>query len=140
MRIRKKMDSETPIINISSLLDVMFILLIFFLATSTFQQEEHDIQVNLPEHNDSGSLSSASKTLVINVRKNGYYYLQNGVKNLDEVKGILKSALAQNPGQKVLIRGDQEALHGYVAAVVGACRTMGVKEANIGYQHKVLPN
>ncbi|MFH2002102.1 MAG: biopolymer transporter ExbD [Planctomycetota bacterium] len=138
MRIRKRMESEAPIINISSLLDVMFILLIFFLATSTFQQEEHDIQVNLPEHNDTGSLSSASKTLVINVRKNGYYHLQNSVKNLDEVKKILGDTLAQNPGQKVLIRGDQEALHGYVAAVVGVCKSQGVKEANIGYQHQVI--
>ena len=85
MRIRRKMEEETPIINVSSLLDVMFILLIFFLATSTLQREEHDIKVNLPERSESGSLSSASRTIVINVRKDGSYYLQNRIRSLEDV-------------------------------------------------------
>lgn len=138
MRIRRKMEEETPIINVSSLLDVMFILLIFFLATSTLQREEHDIKVNLPERSESGSLSSASRTIVINVRKDGSYYLQNRVRNLEDVRKDLSSAVEQNPNQKVLIRGDREALHGFVAAVVGACKTAGIHEANIGYQHRTL--
>ena len=137
MRIRKRMEKEEPIINVSSLLDVMFILLIFFLATSTLQREEHDIKVNLPERSDTSSLSAASKTLVINVRKDGHYYVQNKVKTLEEVEKSLISAVNQNPQQKVLIRGDREALHGFVAAVVGACKTSGIHEANIGYQHKI---
>jgi biopolymer transport protein ExbD len=137
MRIKRKLESEAPIINISSLLDVMFILLIFFLATSTLAREEHDIKVNLPEHQAKGSLSSASKTLVINVRKGGFYYVQNGVKTLEQVRKCVNDAVTQNPNQRVLIRGDREALHGQVAAVVGLCKNAGIKEANIGYQHKV---
>ena len=80
MRIRRKNDNDEAIINITSLLDVMFILIIFFLATSTLQREEHDIKVNLPSRSEQGSLSSASRTLVINVRKDGSYYLQNAAK------------------------------------------------------------
>ena len=138
MRIRRKMEEETPIINVSSLLDVMFILLIFFLATSTLQREEHDIKVNLPERSESGSLSSASRTIVINVRKDGSYYLQNRIRSLEDVQKDLNNAVGQNPDQKVLIRGDREALHGFVAAAVGACRSAGIREANIGYQHRTL--
>jgi len=137
MRIRRKIDREEPIINISSLLDVMFILLIFFLATSTLQKEEHDIQVNLPTHSDDSSLSAQSRTLIINVRKDGNYYMQNAIKSLEEMKKVIQDAVVQNPEQKVLIRGDKEALHGYVAAAVGACKSAGIIEANIGYQHKV---
>jgi biopolymer transport protein ExbD len=137
MRIRRRIEKEPPIINVSSLLDVMFILLIFFLATSTLQREEHDIEVNLPERSESQSLSSASKTLIINVRKDGGYYMQNTVKSLDQVKNTVKAAVGQNPQQKVLIRGDREALHGFVAAAVGVCKTAGIHEANIGYQYKL---
>jgi len=138
MRIKRKMEEEAPIINVSSLLDVMFILLIFFLATSTFQKEEHDIQVNLPDQSDDGSLSTQSRTLIINVRKDGNYYIQNAIKTLDQMNKLIASIVAQNPDQKVLIRGDREALHGYVAAAVGACKRAGIKEANIGYQHKTI--
>ena len=136
MRIRKRMETDEAIINISSLLDVMLILLIFFLATSTLQREEHDIEVSLPEDSQSGSLSSVSKTLVINVRKDGSYYLQNKVRNLEQVKKTVTDSVAQNPEQKVLIRGDKEALHGYVAAAVRVCKYAGIQEANIGYQHE----
>ncbi|MHC4943133.1 MAG: ExbD/TolR family protein [Planctomycetota bacterium] len=138
MRIRRQDNGETPIINISSLLDVMFILLIFFLATSTLQREEHDIKVNLPERSEERSLSASTKTLVINVRRAGDYYLQNRVRSLDEVRQVLSDAIQQNPSQKVLIRGDREALHGYVAAVVGTCKSVGIQEANIGYQYKTI--
>ena len=136
MRIRRKSENDETIINITSLLDVMFILIIFFLATSTLQREEHDIKVNLPSRSESGSLSAVSKTLVINVRKDGSYYLQNTVKNLEEMKKLVEDAAQQNPQQKVLIRGDREALHGYVAAAVGVCKTSGIQEANIGYQYR----
>ncbi len=138
MRIKKKTDNDAAIINVTSLLDVMFILIIFFLATSTLQREEHDIKVNLPADSAQGSLSSVSRTLVINVRKDGTYYLQNGIKTLDEMRRTVSDAAAHNAEQKVLIRGDREALHGHVAAAVSACRNSGIHEANIGYQHRPI--
>ena len=47
---------------------------------------------------------------------------------------ILKDSVTKNKDKKVLVRGDQEAKHGYVAKVISLCRFVGVKEANIGYQ------
>ncbi len=138
MHIRRKNDHNDTIINVTSLLDVMFILIIFFLATSTLQREEHDIKVNLPSRSESGTLSSTSKTLVINVRKDGRYYLQNAIRTLEELDRLVNNAVAQNPLQKVLIRGDREALHGHVAAAVGVCKSSGIREANIGYQHRAI--
>jgi len=132
------MESEQTIINVTSLLDVMFILIIFFLATSTLQKEEHDIMVNLPGNSAAGSLSSQSRTIVINVRKDGTYYLLNAVKTLEEMDKVVSDAAANNPQQKVLIRGDRSALHGYVAAAVRVCKNRGINEANIGYQYKTL--
>jgi biopolymer transport protein ExbD len=129
------MEAEKTIINVTSLLDVMFILIIFFLATSTLQKEEHDIAVNLPTDSGTASLSSTTKTLVINVRKTGGYYIQNGIRTIDEMKRIVAEAVAHNPEQKVLIRGDREALHGHVAAAVSVCKNSGIQEANIGYQY-----
>ena len=93
---------------------------------------------NLPEDSGPGSLSSASKTLIINVRRDGGYYIQNSVKNLQAVEKVVSDALTQNPGQKVLIRGDREALHGHVADVVRICKSSGVQEANIGYQYRAI--
>lgn len=132
MRIRRTAEDSDDTIDTSALVDIMFILIIFFLVATTFREEERDIKVNLPE-TDARSLSSAVKAMVINVRKDGTYYL--GAERLDIVNlhKALMDAAAANADQKILIRGDRNALHGYVAAAVAACRKVGIREANIGY-------
>ena len=134
MRIRRTPEDASSVINISSLLDVMFILIIFFLATTTFQSEERDIKVNLPESTEGKAVSSATKVIVINVRRDGTYVLANQELGVDEMKKLILTAVKADPGQKVLVRGDREALHGHVAVAVALCKGAGVHEANIGYQ------
>jgi len=134
MRIRRPQESDTNVINVSSLLDVMFILIIFFLATTTFQQEERDIKVNLPESAEGQALSTAAKVIVINVRRDGTYVMANREAGVEEIEKMLFNAVTADPEQKVLVRGDREALHGHVATAVSLCKRAGVHEANIGYQ------
>ena len=132
MRIRRREEEiEDGVINTSSLVDIMFILIIFFLVTMTFNEEEHDIEVNLPE--TDLNLSSASKAIIINVRADGSYYLGSKRMRLSDIQIEMKQMLKRNPQQKVLVRGDKNALHGHVAAAVAACKASGIMDANIGY-------
>jgi biopolymer transport protein ExbD len=134
VKIRRASETDSESINITSLLDVMFILIIFFLATTTFQQEERDIKVNLPDSTEGKTLSSVTKVLVINVRKSGTYLLGSEEVDVSRLAEQLLSAAESDPDQKVLVRGDREALHGHVAAAVSMCKRAGIREANIGYQ------
>ncbi|MCP4375404.1 MAG: biopolymer transporter ExbD, partial [bacterium] len=127
MRFRREQDAGGGIINLESLLDVMFILLIFFMATTTFKEEELDMKVNLPAgQNKRTSLSSASKLIVINVRgedrdkKDALYVVSGRRVNLLELRKIVADGVNRNQDQKVLIRGDKLALHGNVANAVAA--------------------
>jgi biopolymer transport protein ExbD len=132
MKIRRKeRDIENAVIDTSSLVDIMFILIIFFLVTMTFNEEEHDILVNLPE--TDLNLSSASKAIIVNVRADGSYYLGSKRMRLSDIQLEMKRMLRSNPQQKVLVRGDRNALHGHVAAAVAACKASGIMDANIGY-------
>ncbi|MBT3296125.1 MAG: biopolymer transporter ExbD [Verrucomicrobia bacterium] len=134
MRIRKPQEGDAGVINMSSLLDVMFILIIFFLATTTFQQDERDIKVNLPESAEGQALSSAAKVIVINVRADGTYVMASQEIAVEAMQTALFNAIQADPQQKVLIRGDRQALHGHVAIAVSLCKRAGVHEANLGYQ------
>lgn len=134
MKIRSSIEPESDIINMTPIIDMMFILVIFFALNSVYREEERDIQVNLPASAQGASLSSAPKVIVLNVRKNGSYVIGNQQVTLDEVGEKVRSSLKEDPEQKVLIRADDQALHGYVAQAVAACRFAGVKEANIGYK------
>lgn len=131
MKIRRTADSQEDVINASPLIDILFILIIFFLVTASFSQEERDISVNLPETDTT--LSSAARVLVVNVREDGSTYLGDKLITLQSLEAALLEAVRTNPDQKVLIRGDREALHGHVAGALAIAKRAGIREANIGY-------
>ena len=137
MRIPREEPSDDNVINISSLLDVMFILIIFFLATATFTEEERDIQVNLPQSAAAQSSTQAPKMIVINVREDGTYHVANQTMDIASLKNTLIEAVSSNPDQKVMVRGDRNALHGNVANAISVCKQVGIHKTNIGYESKV---
>ncbi|MAH12354.1 MAG: hypothetical protein CMO33_01280 [Verrucomicrobia bacterium] len=137
MRIPREESSDDNVINISSLLDVMFILIIFFLATATFTEEERDIQVNLPQSAAAQSSTQAPKMIVINVREDGTYHVANQTMDIASLKNTLIEAVSSNPDQKVMVRGDRNALHGNVANAISVCKQVGIHKTNIGYESKV---
>lgn len=134
MKIPRDEQGSGELVNVSSLLDVMFILIIFFLATTTFQQQERDVAVNLPDAATEETVSEARAVIVINVRADGSYVMATKEMGIEEMAAAVAEAHAADPQQKVLIRGDRNALHGHVAAAVLACRNAGIVEANLGYQ------
>ena len=78
MRIRSRDNDQGEIINISSMIDVMFILIIFFLVTTTFKEEEVDHLVKLPVESRNQSLTQTAGNLIkVNIRHNGAYVVRN---------------------------------------------------------------
>ena len=132
MRIRATQNESSELINISSMLDVMFILVIFFLVTTTFKEEEIDHTVNLPVDARNQSLTQSTGNLLkINIRKSGAYVLLGKQASEEQITELMTSELKKQPEIKVLIRCDQDAKHLYVANVMSICRHVGVLKANI---------
>jgi len=132
MRIKASQPDSSELINISSMLDVMFILIIFFLVTTTFKEEEIDHMVNLPVDARNQSLSASTGNLLkINIRKTGAYVFQGLQVTEEQISTLMTSEVKKKPDMKVLIRCDQDAKHLYVANVMSICRHVGVPKANI---------
>ncbi|MCE5327305.1 MAG: biopolymer transporter ExbD [Planctomycetaceae bacterium] len=146
MRIPRTEEIDDNPIQMTSLMDLMFILLIFYVATTTFQEEEKDEQVQLPETSLQSTISAASKLMIINVRtaassETGEYYVISGrAMNLAQLTAMITGEVKKDTKQKVLIRGDRSAFHGQVAAALAACKRAGVDQANIAYDVKPLAN
>ena len=133
MNCRRKISSQDgDIINISSMIDVMFILIIFFLVTTTFKEEEIDHMVNLPVDARNQSLTQSTGNLAkINIRENGSYVVMGQQFTEEQVSEWTKQQVDKKPDIKVLIRCDQDAKHLYLANVLSICRNVGVPKANI---------
>ncbi len=141
MKLPRGEDSEQGSMNLTSLMDMVFILLIFFVTTASFEEEERDELVNLPNLQESTALSAAAdKLIIINVRSatresgQPLYVVANRPMTLRELQATVAEAVGSNKNQKVLIRGDERAWHGDVASAIAACRMAGVDKVNIGYE------
>jgi len=134
VRIHRRTENTEPTIQIINLVDVLFVLVLFLLVATTFTNEERDLQVSLPSSAEGKTLSDAAPLITINVRQDGSYFLVDRTVDLVQLRQAVAEAVKALPDQKVLVRGDKLALHGYVAAAVLACKQSGVRQTNIGYQ------
>ena len=133
MKIPRDSEGEGEVINMSSLLDVLFILIIFFLATSTFEEQERDQQVQLTQGDPTMPLSGKQNVVVINVRQDGSYYFVNETVDLATLQDRLVAARENNPDVTALVRGDRRVVHAAVADAILVCRQAGFGDAKIGY-------
>ncbi len=132
MRSRSSSSDETELISISGMIDILFILIIFFLVTTTFKEEEIDHEVTLPQDARNQSLTESTGDLIkINIRKNGAFVVMGRQVTEEEMSEWMAAEVVRKPGIKVLIRCDQDAKHLYLANVMSICRHVGVPRANI---------
>ncbi len=118
-------------INLTPLIDVVFLLLIFFLTATTFSREEVEMDLDLPEA-ASGEAGGGEQTIVINIDRNGRLVMNGRGVTEAALHQKLRAAAARNRNRQVLIRGDTEARYGIVAKVFDACLLAKLRSISIG--------
>ncbi len=130
MRIRPSSESEVRM-EITPLIDILFTLIIFFLATATFREQEFE-DMDLADKKKSQS-KEQPKFIVINVQEDGGLTLRGDEVELKSLEAVLKRERRSDPGAKVLVRGHVKAHFGKVADVFLISKNAGFLKATIGY-------
>jgi len=133
MRIREEAAEEETGINLMPLIDMVFLLLIFFLVATTLAQEEREIGVQLPQTSSAVSLSAPPPQLIINIRADGTPIIARKEYTWKQLGDLLVGVARDEPHREILIRADKESRHKYFAAVASICRKAGINETKIGY-------
>lgn len=124
-------EEQVEALNMTPLIDVVFLLLIFFLSATTFHQDEVEMDLDLPEA-ASGQPAEDSRVMVINVSRDGRLLVDGRQVSVEALQQKLKAAASRNKDQEVLIRGDQKAQFGLVAKVFDACLIAKLSAISIG--------
>jgi biopolymer transport protein ExbD len=127
----KTHQEDQPTLNLTPMIDVVFLLIIFFMVGTKFTELERKIQLEVPEVSDVRALTSAPEKRVINVYRDGSITIDREVVSLDRLLEILHDARRDYPGIGVLIRGDADGPFQNVASVLGTCRRAGISEMGI---------
>tara|TARA_Y100001933_G_scaffold234066_1_gene254074 strand:+ start:4214 stop:4651 length:438 start_codon:yes stop_codon:yes gene_type:complete len=122
---------EQPSLNLTPMIDIVFLLIIFFMVGTKFSELERKIGLQPPQVNDSGALSAAPEAKTINVFRDGRIELDNQPVSITELVSRLSAAVAQYPAIGVLVRGDANGRFQSVASVLAACSKAGVRKMGV---------
>lgn len=137
MPLKTHLDDE-PTLNLTAMLDVMFLLIIFFMLGTRFVDPERKIGLRVPEIVDRGALTEAPQRKSVNVYRDGVVTLDQVPVSLEQLTMRLAASRRQYPDLGVLVRGDAKSEFQGVASVLNACKQAGVKDLNIAVR-PVLP-
>ena len=116
-------------LTITPLIDVVFLLLIFFLVASRFSEEERQLDLNLPSVSEALSVTAPINEIVINIDAEGKFFIDGSFRQIEQVEQILNRARNNNPlSQSVVIRADKTTDWDYVAAAMNLCKKVGIEE------------
>lgn len=128
MSFIKKRTRRESFIDISPMMDMVFILLIFFIVTSTFTRET-GIDVTKPKASSAKELSKES--ILIGITRQGTVHINETQVNLSSLQTILKQMMAESPDRPVIIVSDRDAPSGAIVDVLDECNIAKVRKVSI---------
>ena len=132
MNLRPRRNDD-PEINLISLIDVVLMLVVFFMLSSTFT-EEGRVRIRLPEASNVATRSELAESIVLAVTRGGGYSI-NGRETINSSSASLRTALLevaqQSRSQRVTVRADAETTHQAVVRALDVLGKMGFREIRI---------
>jgi biopolymer transport protein ExbD len=123
-----------PTLNLTSMIDVLFLLIIFFMVGTKFIESERQMALKLPQVKPGQALSAAPDKKIVNVYQDGQITLDRKNVTLEELVERLAAARSQYRALGVLVRGDGAVQFQRIADVLGACKQAGIAELAIAYE------
>ncbi len=127
MNLRQTSGDDEPAVNLTPLIDVVFILLIFFMVSTTFQKES-EIKIELPEAS-SEPVEEKEESLEILIDVDGHYFIdEQQVVNteLETLKQVIKKYLGDRTELPVVIRADKRTPYESVVRAMDATSQLGL--------------
>jgi biopolymer transport protein ExbD len=125
--------SASAEVNMGPLLDMVFILLIFFVITTNFNRET-GIDVTKPT--SQSAMSLGQKTILVGISREGTVHIHGRQVTLEGLTGILSREIQQRPDAQVVIVGDEGSTLGRSVEVMDICTRAGVTKVSVSAEQK----
>lgn len=135
MSIEIKKSHATGTLSLTPLIDVVFLLLVFFLVTTRFAQEDPRMPIELPSATSATPMTEPPKEITVDIDSQGQLVLNGVDVSESELEGELTKAVASNPAhQSVVIRADRAVQFQSVVTVMDVCNRTGVADYSVTTQ------
>jgi biopolymer transport protein ExbD len=123
-----RVEDEEAAIDMTPMLDIVFIMLIFFIVTTVFVKEA-GIEVNKPGANQSVMPKNAN--IFIAITADGAVWIDKREVDVDRVRSNLERLMAEQPSDVLIIQADKDTDHGIVVEVMDQVKAAGVDRISI---------
>ena len=114
--------TEEPILNLTPMIDIVFLLIIFFMVGTRFTETERQYDIQLPTVSDALPLTALPDEITVNVHSDGRLIINGDERTLEDLQTDLEVAKLNYPDQAVVIRGEGEGPYQHVMDVLTVCR------------------
>ena len=126
MNFRGRAAPHHPGIQLAPLVDVLLLLLIFFLMTWNAARNENELDVKVPKANAAKEKAAPVGDVVVNVKSDGNMVVNRRNLTAAELTDLLHNLVQLNADQAVLIRGDEAGAYKNIVEVLNICSQAGV--------------
>ena len=126
MNFRSRITSQHPGIQLAPLVDVLLLLLIFFLLTWNAARNENELDVKIPKASAAREKSAPIGDVIVNVKADGNVVVNRRTLSGPDLGQMLQSLVKLNPDQAVVIRGDEAGAYKNIINVLNVCSEAGV--------------
>ena len=126
MNLRGRAQLHHPGIQLAPLVDVLLLLLIFFLLTWNAARNENELDVKVPKASAAKEKSAPVGDVVVNVKADGNVVVNRRTLTSAELTDLLKSLVQLNSEQAVIIRGDEAGAYKNIIGVLNICTDAGI--------------
>ena len=135
---RRRMDLS---LNVTSLIDVLFLLIIFFMLTGTFKRVG-EMELRLPDSSTSETTASSSPDVDLEIvaTEDGRILVDGTPVDPADLGARLREIRTEAPDRRAVLKAETDVVHGRVVALLDAVRSAGFPGVSIGTEVKPLPD
>jgi len=127
--IGMKRSTGSTELNMAPLIDMIFILLIFFLVTTSFVKES-GVEIKRPIQSNKPT-TVEKRNIILSVTKEGQLYVEGRFIDIRSVRSYMERFAYENPGGSVVIAADTSSQMGIVIEALDSCKLAGIKEVSV---------
>jgi len=126
MNFRSRSQPDVPGFQLAPMIDVVFLLLIFFLVTWNFARQETELDVKVPTAREGKENRRAIGEVILNVRADGSIVMNRRTYTPEELQAALARIAEMYPDQAVVLRGDENTDYRFIVDVLDICRSANI--------------
>jgi biopolymer transport protein ExbD len=131
MRIQESESVDDESLNLAPMIDVVFLLLIFFMVATTFATLEERMDLELPQAESGETQVEEPRELVLDVTRDGQVFVDGNALDDLALAELLERTARRDPRTPVTVRGDRDIDYGRIVRVLDLARTAGLENAGL---------